>query len=185
MKQPDPENPILTKNDQEVLKSILEQAKLPDAEIARKMRLSQQAIFKIRNKLENKGIIQGYMPIINFKKIGINVLTVLEIRIKTEVWKKLSEEQVSQRLREIPQIITALRTPESEFTHFLIMGFKNMDQKDRILMKIQTKFSDELEIKHVYPCSVDRVITMSPIGLLNEVLDKKESVFEHLFLKKV
>ena len=185
MKPADPENPILTKNDQEVLKSILDHAKLPDAEIARKMRLSQQAIFKIRNKLEDKGIIQGYMPIINFKKIGINVLTILEVKIKTEVWRKLSEEQVAQRIREIPQIITALRTPESDFTHFLIMGFKNMDQKDKLLMKLQTKFSEELEIKHIYPCSVDRIITMSPIGLLNEVLDKKESAFEYLFLKKV
>ena len=63
--------PKLTKNEETVLRKILEHAKIPDLEIAKKMGLSQQAIFKIRHKLEQVGIIKGYMPIIDFKKIGI------------------------------------------------------------------------------------------------------------------
>jgi DNA-binding Lrp family transcriptional regulator len=184
MKLMDPENPILTKNDQEVLKSILDQAKLPDAEIARKMRLSQQAVYKIRTKLEEKGIIEGYMPIINFKKIGINLLCVLAVRVLPAVWKELSEELVAQRIRELPHVITAFRVPESDISHLLMFGFKDIDQKDRVIMKLETKFSDEIEIKQVYPFSVNRVISMSPIGLLREVLDKKDSAYDHLFLEK-
>jgi DNA-binding Lrp family transcriptional regulator len=182
MKQMDPENPILTKNDQDVLKSIIEQAKLPDTEIARKMRLSQQAVYKIRSKLESKGIIEGYIPIINFKKVGIHVLTILAVRVKSIVWKKLSEEQVNQRIKEIPYTINAFRVPEAEITHLLMMGFRSIDQKDTILMKLETTFSDEIEIVRVYPFSVNRIITMSPITILHEMLEKKEKVFTNLFL---
>ena len=74
MKQPDPENPHLTRNDQEVLKTIIQSAKLPDTEIAKKMGLSPQAVFKIRHKLEDKGIIKGYQPILDLKKLGINFM---------------------------------------------------------------------------------------------------------------
>ena len=40
--------------------------------LGKKMGLSQQSIFKIRHKLESIGVIKGYMPIIDFKKIGIS-----------------------------------------------------------------------------------------------------------------
>jgi DNA-binding Lrp family transcriptional regulator len=183
MEKMDPDKPILTKNDQEVLRSILDQAKLPDTEIARKMNLSQQAIYKIRTKLEAKGIIEGYLPIINFKKIGVHVCTVLAIKVKSEVWKKRSEEQVNQRIREIPYVISAFRIPESDITHLLIMGFRNIDQKDNVIMKFETRFSDEIDLIRTYPFSVERIITMNPIGLLREMLEKKEKVLDHLFLK--
>ncbi|MFW6230460.1 MAG: MarR family transcriptional regulator [Nanoarchaeota archaeon] len=184
MKAADPDNPILTHNDQEVLKNILDMNRHSDSEIARKLRLSQQAIFKIRKKLEDKGIIEGYMPIINFRKIGINVLVVLTIRVQPIVWKEMTESQIAERIRDLPNVITALRIPESEITHLLVMGFTSIDQKDRILMKLQTRFSDEIEIKDVFPCSVDRVITMSPISLLHEIVEHKEPSLDHLFLKR-
>ena len=76
MEKPKINIPKLTKNEQKVLKKIIEQAKTPDLDIAKKIGISQQAIFKIRHKLEHLGIIKGYMPIIDFKKIGIETLVV-------------------------------------------------------------------------------------------------------------
>jgi DNA-binding Lrp family transcriptional regulator len=91
-----PGNQILTKNDQGVLRSVLDQARLPDTEMARKMNLPRQEIYKIRTKLESKGIIDGYMLPINFKRLRINVCPILAIKVKSTVWEKLSEEQVNK-----------------------------------------------------------------------------------------
>ncbi len=55
------------------------------------------------------------------------------------------------------------------------MGFRNMEQKDRYLMKLQTKYSKEIEIVRVYPFAVDRIIKESNVGLLNIILDKEET----------
>lgn len=175
--------PKLTKNEQTVLKKIIDQAKIPDSEIAKKMGLSQQAIFKIRHKLEQIGIIKGYMPIIDFKKIGIETLVVLGIKFTQYAWEKYSEEQISERIRKIPHVILSYRIPESNISHLLVMGFKNMENKDRYLMKLQTKYSKEIEIVHVYPFSVDRIIKENNVGLLNIILDKKELMNE-FFLDK-
>ncbi len=184
MDKPSENFPKLTRNEQTVLKRIIEQAKIPDLEIANKMGLSQQAIFKIRHKLEQVGIIKGYSPIIDFKKVGIEALVVLGIKFTKHVWEKYSEDQISEKIQKIPQVITSYRIPDSAISHLLVMGFKNIDHKDRYLMKLQSKYSKEIEIVHVYPFSVDRIIKSNNIGLLNAIIDKAEFYSPDIFLDK-
>ena len=64
------------------------------------------------------------------------------------------------------------------------MGFKDLEQMDKYLSKIQTRFSSQIEIKKVIPFSTDKIITQSPVGLLYEILDKKEFPMNVFFLKK-
>jgi Lrp/AsnC family transcriptional regulator, regulator for asnA, asnC and gidA len=184
MEKPDANTLKFTGNERIVLKKIIEQAKIPDLEIAKKMGLSQQAIFKIRHKLESLGVIKGYMPIIDFKKIGIEMLVVVGIKLTNYIWEKYSEEQISERIQKIPQVIIAYRIPESRISHLLVLGFKNIDDKDKYLMKLQNKYSKEVEIVNVYPFSVDRIIKTNHIGLLGAILDQKESSSNEFFLDR-
>lgn len=173
MEQKDPDLPKLSKNEQLVLKNIIEQAKIPDLEIAKKMRISQQAVFKIRHKLEEAGIIKGYIPVIDYKKIGIRTLVLLGVKFSSVIWSKYSEEEVAASIQAMPQVIICYRIPESEISHLLVIGFKNLEEKERYMMRLQTKFSKEMEIVHTYSFSVDRIIKNSQVGLLHTVLDKK------------
>lgn len=176
--------PRLTKNDQEVLKSIIQQAKIPDTDIAKKMGISPQAVFKIRHKLEELGIIKGYTPILDLKKLGIHVMALLVIKLLPEVWDNYSDAEIAERIKQIPYIVDAYRVPESNVTHILLMGFRDLEQMDRHLAKMQTRFAREVDIQHVYPFSTDKIITQSPIGLLYEVLDKREFPMDEFFLKR-
>lgn len=176
--------PNFTRNEKIVLKKIIEQSKVPDLEIANKMGLSQQAIFKIRHKLEKVGVIKGYMPIIDFKKIGIETLVVIGIKLTSYIWEKYSEEQISERIQKIPQVIIAYRIPESNISHLLVLGFKNIDHKDRYLMTLQSKYFKEIDVVHVYPFSVDRIIKSNHIGLLSAILNPKESFLNEFFIDK-
>lgn len=184
MKPLNPNLPKLTKNDQEVLKSIIQHAKLPDSDIAKKMGLSPQAVFKIRHKLEEKGIIKGYQPVIDLKKLGIEVMVLVVVKLTPEVWDSYSDEQINERIRQIPYVISAYRVPESNVTHIINMGFRDLQQMDKYLRKLQTRFAREIEIQHVYPFSIDNIITNSAVGLLYEILDKKEYPMIEFFLKK-
>ena len=184
MEKPNINFPKLTKNEQSVLRKIIEHAKIPDMEIAEEMGLSQQAIFKIRHKLEEAGVIKGYMPIIDFKKIGIESLVVLGIRFTKQVWEEYSDDQISEKIQKIPQVIISYRIPDSRISHLIVMGFKNMDQKDIYLMKLQTKYAKEIELVHIYPFSVDRIIKTNHVGLLNVILDNKEFIKTEFFLDK-
>jgi DNA-binding Lrp family transcriptional regulator len=175
MQRPNLAFPTLTKNEQRVLKSIIDRAKIPDLEIAAKMGLSQQAIFKIRHKLEEVGIIEGYMPIINYKKIGIEALVVLCVKFTPRAWAAYSEEELNERIQKIPHVLTAYRVPDSRISHIFIMGFRDIEHKDRYLMKLQSKYAEEIEVVHSYPFSVDRIIKSNHIGLLKAILDATET----------
>jgi Lrp/AsnC family transcriptional regulator, leucine-responsive regulatory protein len=174
--------PKLTENDRVVLKKILDSKRIPDSDIATTMGLSPQAIFKIRNKLEDSGIIQGYRPIIDFKKIGINVMIVLIIRLTSKIWREFSDDQISERIAKTPYVIDAYRVADAQASHILILGFRDTNQKEQYIAHIQTKFAEEIQIKEMYTFSVDKIICQSPLGLLHEIIGKKEFSPGDLFL---
>jgi DNA-binding Lrp family transcriptional regulator len=182
MDSKDPNFPKLTENDRVVLKKILDSKRIPDSDIAKTMNLSPQAIFKIRNKLENSGIIKGYMPIVDFKKIGIHVMIILIIRITSKVWKTFTDDQISDRISRTPYIINAYRVADEQASHVLILGFRDTYQKEKYIAQIQTKFSEEVQIQAIYTFSVDKIISDSPLGLLHEIIDKKEFSPNDIFL---
>ena len=184
MKTMDPGLPKLTENDRLVLKKILDSNKLPDSEIAKTMHISPQAVFKIREKLQNSGIIKGYMPIIDYKKIGINVMLLLVIRLTSNVWKNFSDDQISEKISKAPYIINAYRVADENASHILLLGFRDTEQKENYISQIQTKFSQDIQIKASYTFSVDKVISQNTVGLLHEIINKKEYSPEDLFLSR-
>ncbi|RJQ18205.1 hypothetical protein C4573_00600 [Candidatus Woesearchaeota archaeon] len=177
-----PDFPKLTENDKVVLKKILDSKRIPDSDIAKTMKLTPQAIFKIRNKLEHYGIIQGYMPIVDFKKIGINVMMILIIRLTSKIWREFSDDQISDRISRTPYVIDAYRVADEQASHVLLLGFRDTHQKEQYIAQIQTKFAEEVQIKAAYTFSVDKIISRNPLGLLHEILDKKEFSPDDLFL---
>ncbi len=181
MEQKDPNSPKLTENDKDVLRKIIDHSKIPDSKIAEDMGISPQAVFKIREKLEGLGVIKGYTPIIDFKKIGINVLALLVLRLKPNVWDNYSDESISERISKIPYIIAAYRVADASASHILLIGFRDTEQKENYLAKIQTKHANDIEIREVYTFSTDKIIIQNPIGLLNEMIDKTDVSKYELF----
>ncbi len=174
MDKMNPQFPKLTENDKVVLKKILDSKRIPDSDIAKTMNLSPQAVFKIRNKLESCGIIQGYMPIVDFKKIGINVMIILIIRLTAKAWNKFSDDQISDKMSKAPYVIDAYRVSDEQASHVLVIGFRDTQQKEQYISQIQTQFAEEVQVKAIYTFSVDKIISRNPLGLLHEILDKKE-----------
>ena len=182
MKKSNPDLPKLTENDRSVLKKILDINRIPDSDIAKSMHLSPQAIFKIREKLEDCGIIKGYLPIIDFKKIGINVMTLMIVRLSSKMWKSFSDDQISERISKAPYVIDAYRVADENASHVILLAFRDTAQKEKYISEIQTKFAGEVQIKGIYTFSVDKIISYSPLGLLHEIVDKKDFSPGDLFL---
>ncbi|MBN1274776.1 Lrp/AsnC family transcriptional regulator [Candidatus Woesearchaeota archaeon] len=182
MEKRNPDLPRLTKNDLSVLKKILDTKRIPDSDIAKSMKLSPQAIFKIRGKLEDCGIIKGYMPIIDFKKLGITVMTLVILRLSPSMWKSFSDDKISERISKAPYVIDAYRVTDEKASHIILLAFRDTAQKERYISEIQTKFAEEVQINGIFTFSVDKIISHSPLGLLHEIIDRKEFSPKDLFL---
>jgi len=107
------------------------------------------------------------------------------MKLTPEVWDHYTDEEISERIKKIPYVINAYRVPESNVTHIILMAFRDLEQMDKYLTGIQTRFAREIEIQSIYPFSVDKIITQSTLGLLYEILDKKEFPLNEFFLKKI
>ena len=184
MEKRDVDFPKLTANDRNVLKKILDNKRIPDSDIAKSMNLSPQAIFKIRKKLEDVGIIKGYAPIIDFKKIGINVLLVLVLRLTPKVWQKFTDIQISSNLSEASYVLDAYRVADDHASHILVLAFRDMAQKEKYVSEMQIKFAEEVHIRAAYTFSVDKIIMRDSLSILREIIDKKEYSPSDLFKKK-
>ena len=57
----------LSTREKQVLSELLKNCKISDQEIARRLKTSRPTIFKIRERLEKKGIIKGYVTLVDFE----------------------------------------------------------------------------------------------------------------------
>ena len=171
----------LTKNDKYVLKQLIEHGRISDSSTAKKLGITPQGVLKIRNKLEDLGIIEGYIPKINYKMLGINVLVLAIVKFLPETWSEYSEAEIREKVKQHRYIIWGCRIPESDATHIFLYGFKNIKQMDEHFVRVQTKLSKIIEIKRIYNFSVEQVIKDSPLGLFYTILDEEEFLTQSLF----
>ncbi|MCK4491489.1 MAG: winged helix-turn-helix transcriptional regulator, partial [Candidatus Altiarchaeales archaeon] len=88
----------LIRNEKGVLKFLIENGRVSDKEISRKLDITSQAVGKIRRKLEASGIIKGYSTIVDYEKLGINVMAIALFKFTPESRKTLREEDIDERV---------------------------------------------------------------------------------------
>lgn len=163
----------LTKNEKTVLKNLVEQGRLSDTEISKRMPISQQAVYQIRKRLEDLGIIQGYTPIIDFHKLGISMLHFAGIRVLPSLWKQFTEDEVSQKLCEIPFVYMAFRIPTGDISYLLIFGFASVEEEEDFSKHIESTLSEHISIVWSYKSSVRNILANDPLNLVFHALKEK------------
>ena len=72
----------MDKLDLKIINALNKNARTSFREISRKLKISMTTVANRVKKLENEGIIKGYIPLIDLDKLGYNLLTI--ISAKTE-----------------------------------------------------------------------------------------------------
>lgn len=163
----------LTRNDRRVLQFLVENGRASDAEIGRELNITPQAVGKIRRKLEEEGVIERYTTVINYDKIGIEVLAVALFKFTPEARKTLlTEEDINERIKG-PSIINFFRVPEGEVTHIVTYGFRSLEELDHYFHILQTERGHISEIKQLFILSSKSLRKNSDRELINWVLDEK------------
>jgi DNA-binding Lrp family transcriptional regulator len=167
-------SPRLTNREREVLKKIVRDGRISDTDISKSLPVSQQAVYQMRNRLEDMGIIKGYVPIIDFNKIGITMFHFVGIQIMPSLWKKFSEFEINKKLCEIPFLFMAFRIPSSEISYMLILGFKNIEEEELFTKKLETTLADELKIVWSYTSSVNNMLAYDSLNVVFHALEQDE-----------
>jgi Lrp/AsnC family leucine-responsive transcriptional regulator len=162
----------LTKNEKKTLKLLIENGRTSDAEIARMLTITPQAVGKIRKKLETEGIIQGYSTSIDYEKIGVKIMALAMFKFTTEARKTiLTEEDINQRIKG-PHIINFYRVPEGDVTHIVTYGFRSLEELDHYFHILQTERGHVSEIIKLFIFSAASMRKKSDKELMVKIIDE-------------
>ncbi|MGJ8591864.1 MAG: Lrp/AsnC family transcriptional regulator [Aquaticitalea sp.] len=87
--------------DKEILRALMQDARTPVLEIARKVGISGAAIHQRLRKLENSGLISGSKFVINPKILGYTTMAFVGIYLD----KAISNPEAVKQLQKIPEVI--------------------------------------------------------------------------------
>lgn len=123
--------------DKKILELLLEDARTPFIEIARKLVVSGGTIHQRVEKLKAVGIIEGSQISLNLKNLGFDVTVFIGVHLKSS--KEISE--VIQKLKKMPEVLEAHYTTgnyalllkictksTSDFHKFLVEKLQPIDQ---------------------------------------------------------
>lgn len=86
--------------DRKILKILQEDARTPNAEIARLVKLAPSAIFERIKKLQREGIVEGYHARLNPKVLEFGLLAFVFVRTE----EKSGETSAGKLLSRIPEV---------------------------------------------------------------------------------
>ena len=169
------DNPIrLTKNEKLALKYLIKDGRISDVEISKRLKITTQAVGKIRRKLETLGVIKGYSTNIDYGKIGVNTFAFVIMRLTLKSWEELGELGIEKLVLKSPHIMNVYRIPEGSATHIALYGFRDLNELDRYfhIMQISPSFNQYVELKKIYVFSNHSLIKDSSEALFHKVIDE-------------
>ncbi|MFM7431894.1 MAG: Lrp/AsnC family transcriptional regulator [Gammaproteobacteria bacterium] len=100
----------LDKQDIAILNALQQDASVSSTELAERVGLSQSPCWRRVNQLEQAGIIQGRVARLARKKLGLEVLVVVNVKLASHGWQSLPK--FKQRVVSFPEVLQC----------FLVMG---------------------------------------------------------------
>jgi len=147
----------LHENEKEIIKQLIKQSNISCKRISSKLNksISRSGVNRIKSKLENCGIIKRYNILLDYEKLGINVLAFIFVSPEPEVFKM--HEELVRQCNKSKYIIGCYRFNEEVA---LFCGFKNLNELENYSNHIREDYNNLFKIKHIH--------IVSPRGVIKE-----------------
>ena len=136
--------------DKKILKVLNKNARASFRQIAVKLRISPTTLHNKVKKLEDSGVIKGYIPLLDKKLIGYHLMAIIGLRVKQEM-----DVKVQGIISKFPQV-EAVYEITGEWDLILICHFKGPQDLTHFLKK-------ELPL-----ANIERAITHLVLKVINE-----------------
>ncbi|VVB67985.1 Winged helix-turn-helix DNA-binding protein [Candidatus Norongarragalina meridionalis] len=167
----------LTKNEREILKLMLDNCRISDTAVAKKLMISPQAVGKIRKGLEKKGVIRGYSCELDFEAMGITTFALICAKIVAgkemqsgEAWKKKAAAE--NALMSAPNLIMFAEPIGSEYNYVVLFGFSNQKEMEDFVQKARMVYAGILEDRRIDTFSARSLRKFDKAQLFRAMLER-------------
>jgi Lrp/AsnC family transcriptional regulator, leucine-responsive regulatory protein len=161
----------LSKNEKLVLKYLLDNGRVSDVDMAKKMHISTQAVGQIRKKLEDNKVISGYNCDLNFEKLGLNQFALIKVRLKEGFRNRSSYSDTVSFLRNSSESIFSFLHTGNEASYLSVVAFRDQNEMERFFNLLEFQYFNQVELVKVYPFSHLNFLKNSSKELFNLVLN--------------
>jgi len=122
--------PRLDSLDRQLLTYLQSGARVPTAELARRLDLSGPGLQKRLRKLESQGVIRGYATVINREAVGLDLLCFIHVTLAHH--RPNSVRQFPERIKGMPEVLEC-HFLTGEFDYLLKVVVANHDHLQKFL----------------------------------------------------
>lgn len=123
--------------DKRILRCLREDAHLTTQEIADRVGLSQTPCWSRIKRLEETGVIAGYVALLDPEKVGRPLSVIIEINLDQHDDEKI--ETFSRHLAQLPEVTDAYLTT-GEYDYVIIAAVEDTEDYEQFLRKRLLKF---------------------------------------------
>ncbi|MCR5526494.1 MAG: Lrp/AsnC family transcriptional regulator [Lachnospiraceae bacterium] len=117
--------------DEKILKLLMEDGRMSVRDIAEKVFLSSPAVASRLKKLEEKGIIKGYQPIINYSEFGYNIKAFINLEVSPE-----DKQDFYPFIKQIPNVIEC-SCVTGDYSMLIEVIFRYTEELDHLVNELQ------------------------------------------------
>ena len=121
----------MDKTDIRILNFLRNDARLSNAALARELNMAPSAVLERVRKLEESGVIQGYVTRIDNRKLNKNLLVIIEL----DTDENIGDCSVGHELAKFPEILEILETCGERY-YRLKVAVRNTDELADLMTRI-------------------------------------------------
>jgi len=145
----------IDKTDKNIIEMINEDARTPYRQISRELGISVGTVHNRVDKLLKTGIIKKFAPIIDHKKLGYDLTSIIGVKVKAGQFQDWAEK------KSFNKHVLSIYDVTGEYDAFLIAKFKNTDE----LNKFVKDLLKEPHVERTYTQTVLNVVKEEPCSI--------------------
>lgn len=161
----------LNKNERFTLMLMIKDSTISNADIAKHLKITTQAVGKIRRQLISKEFIKGQELVLDYEKMGLDLFAIALIKIMPKAFKKFKHKELDKLLQPV-NVIYSYTIPQTNVTHIIVYVFRNIGEYDSYFKTLQTQLGEFIEIKETYVFSPNSILKSSSKDLFLKILEE-------------
>jgi len=118
--------------DRRILIELQCEARIANAELARRLNLSPPAVHARLKRLEAEGLVRGYVALLDCERLGFDMLCFIQITLQLHQIEQVTDFRVT--VQQIPEVLECHHVT-GEYDYLLKIVVRNRQELERLVME--------------------------------------------------
>jgi Lrp/AsnC family leucine-responsive transcriptional regulator len=155
---------VFSRADRQILEILQLHGRLSNVELAERIDMSPSPCLRRVKQLEEAGVIEKYVAILNRAKIGLGIIAHVEVKVP-QVANASMNERFREAVQKEPSVVSCYMTT-GKFDFLLRVVARDMDEFSRIAMTRLLRLPGVQDMNSSFVLGAVKDSTALPIGIL-------------------